>query len=93
MNLYQINEEIEKCIDTETGEILDLEALDKLAMERDTKIENLACWYKNLMADAEALKAEKNAFAKRENAAKNKADSIKRYLSSVLDGEKFATSD
>ena len=48
MNLYQINEEIEKCIDTETGEILDLEALDKLAMERDTKIENLACWYKNL---------------------------------------------
>ena len=91
MNLYQINEEIEKCIDTETGEILDLEALDKLAMERDTKIENLACWYKNLMADAEALKAEKNAFAKREKSAKNKAESIKRYLSSVLQGEKFNT--
>ena len=66
MNLYQINEEIEKCIDTETGEILDLEALDKLAMERDTKIENLACWYKNLMADAEALKAE-NALRKQED--------------------------
>ena len=91
MNLYQINEEIEKCIDTETGEILDLEALDKLAMERDTKIENLACWYKNLMADAEALKAEKNAFAEREKSAKNKAESIKRYLSSVLQGEKFNT--
>ena len=91
MNLYQINEEIEKCIDTETGEILDLEALDKLAMERDTKIENLACWYKNLMADAEALKAEKNAFAEREKSAKNKAESIKRYLSLVLQGEKFTT--
>ena len=85
MNLYQINAEIENCIDTETGEILDVEALNNLALERDTKIENLACWYKNLMADAEALKAE------REKAAKNKAESIKRYLSSVLQGEKFTT--
>ena len=89
MNLYQINAEIENCIDTETGEILDVEALNNLALERDTKIENLACWYKNLMADAEALKAEKNAFAEREKAAKNKAESIKRYLSSVLQGETF----
>lgn len=91
MNLYQINAEIENCIDTETGEILDVEALNNLALERDTKIENLACWYKNLMADAEALKAEKNAFAEREKGAKNKAESIKRYLSSVLQGEKFTT--
>ena len=30
-------------IDTETGEILDVEALNNLALERDTKIENLAC--------------------------------------------------
>ena len=37
MNLYQINAEIENCIDTETGEILDVEALNNLALERDTK--------------------------------------------------------
>lgn len=80
------------CIDEETGEVVDIEALNNLSMEREIKIENLACWYKNLMADAEALKAEKNAFAEREKAAKNKAESIKRYLSSVLDGEKFTTS-
>lgn len=91
MNLYQINEEIENCIDAETGEILDVEALNSLSIERNKKIENLACWYKNLMADAEALKAEKNAFAEREKTAKNKAESIKRYLSTVLDGEKFTT--
>ena len=30
MNLYQINEEIENCIDAETGEILDVEALNSL---------------------------------------------------------------
>lgn len=92
MNLYEINEAIMNCIDEETGEVVDVQALNELSMERDTKIENLACWYKNLMADAEALKAEKNAFAEREKAAKNKAESIKRYLSSVLDGEKFTTS-
>ena len=91
MNLYEINEAIMNCIDQETGEVVDIEALNNLSMERDSKIENLALWYKNLMADAEALKAEKNAFAEREKAAKNKAESIKRYLSAVLDGEKFTT--
>lgn len=91
MNLYEINDAIMDCIDADTGEVIDIEALNSLSMKRDTKIENLACWYKNLMADAEALKAEKNAFAEREKAAKNKAESIKRYLSSVLDGKKFAT--
>lgn len=91
MNLYEINEAIMNCIDEETGEVVDIEALNNLAMEREIKIENLALWYKNLMADAEALKAEKNTFAEREKAAKNRAESIKRYLSAVLDGEKFTT--
>lgn len=91
MNLFQINDEIEKCIDQDTGEILDIEALNNLSMEKDAKIENLACWYKNLVADAEALKAEKNAFAEREKSTRNKAEQIKSYLNSVLNGEKFAT--
>lgn len=91
MNLYEINEAIMNCIDEETGEVVDIEALNNLSMEREIKIENLACWYKNLMADAEALKTEKNAFAEREKSAKSKAESIKRYLSSVLQGEKFTT--
>lgn len=91
MNLYEINDAIMNCVDAETGEIIDIEALNNLSIERDSKIENLACWYKNLMADAEALKAEKNAFAEREKTIRNKADSIKKYLSRVLDGEKFST--
>lgn len=91
MNLYEINDAIMNCVDAETGEIIDIEALNNLSIERDSKIENLACWYKNLMADAEALKNEKNAFAEREKRAKNKAESIKRYLSTALNGEKFKT--
>lgn len=91
MNLFEVNEAILNCIDQETGEVLDVEALNQLEIEKGAKIENLALWYKNLMADAEALKKEKDAFAQREKSAKNKADSIKRYLASVLNGEKFQT--
>ena len=48
MKLYEIDEAILNCIDTETGEIIDADQLDKLTMERDTKIENVACWIKDL---------------------------------------------
>lgn len=56
MNLYKIEEEILKCVDTETGEIINVEALNALKMQRDTKIENIALWIKNLLSDAEQLR-------------------------------------
>lgn len=88
-NLYEINNEILNCIDAETGEIVDVEKLAELQIARDTKIENIALWYKNLVSDAEQYKAEKNAFAEKERVAKNKAESLKKYLDSVLNGETF----
>lgn len=91
MNLFQIDEEIMSCVDMETGEIIDSAKLDELQMDRDTKIENIACWIKNLLSDAEALKAQKQAFADRQKAAENKAESLKKYLASHLDGQKFST--
>lgn len=91
MNLFEIDEEILKTVDTETGEIIDIEKLEQLQMDRDSKIENIACWIKNLNADAEALKAQKQAFADRQKAAENKAESLKKYLASYLDGQKFTT--
>ena len=89
MNLFQIEEEIMKCVDMETGEIIDSEKLDKLQMDREQKIENIALWIKNLVSDAEALKAEKQTFADRQRAAENKAASLKKYLSDYLAGEKY----
>lgn len=81
------------CVDPETGEVNEdqLILLERLEMDRDKKIENLACLIKNLRADAAALKAEKDAFAKRQKQAENKAESLSRYLESVLNGEKFST--
>ena len=99
MKLFDIDERLAACVkldesrvvDTESGEIIDLEALAALEMERDKKIENLGCWYKNLLAEAEALKAQKNAFAEREKAKKAKAESLKGFLGRYLNGKKFET--
>ena len=59
MTIYEIDQAIMNCVDVETGEIIDTEQLDKLQMERDAKLENVACWIKDLKAEAEALKNEK----------------------------------
>ena len=89
MTLYEIDNEIMNCIDEETGEIIDLDRLNALEMERDKKIGNVACWIKDLKAEAEAIKAEKQALEKRQKAAENKAESLKQWLQTVLEGEKF----
>jgi hypothetical protein len=79
------------CVDTETGEIVDPEALDALLMQRDEKLEAVALWIKNLQSDALAYKAEKEAFAARQKAAEDKVESLKRYLADALQGQKFST--
>lgn len=91
MNLYEIDREILACIDYETGEILDSQRLEMLEMEKEKRIENIGLWIKNLEAEAEALKKEKDAFAAREKSTKSKADQLKKYLESALCGQKFQT--
>ena len=39
--LYEIDADIMGCVDTETGEIVDIERLKALEMERDAKIEGV----------------------------------------------------
>ena len=91
MKLYEIDNAIMDCVDMETGEIIDVERLSALQMERDQKIEGIGCWIKNLLSDAKALKEEKDNLAARQKSAENKAASLKAYLSSYLNGEKFKT--
>lgn len=78
-------------IDEETGEITDVHALNALQIERDTKLENIALWIKNLKADAEMFKTEKQAFDEKQKRAEKKAESLKNYLASALEGQKFKT--
>lgn len=90
-DLYEIAADMLALVDPESGEILDFDRFEALSMERDTKIENMALWYKDLVSDAAQYKEEKDKFAEREKAAKNKAESLKRYLDTILSGEKFQT--
>ena len=90
MNIYDINRAIENCI-TEDGEVIDEQALTELLMAKEEKIENVACWIKNLTAEAEAIKAEKERLAERQKKAEEKAESLKKWLAFALEGEKFTT--
>ena len=91
MKLYEINNAILNCIDMETGEIIDIDKLNELELERDAKIENVACWIKELKAEAEAIKAEKLALAERQKVAENKVESLKKWVAYALGGQKFST--
>ena len=91
MKLYEIDAEIMGCIDEETGEIFDIDRFNQLAFEREAKIENICLWIKNLKAEAEALKAEKEVFAVRQKAAEKKIDSLKKYMEMCLEGTPFET--
>ena len=80
MNLYEIDAAITALVDPETGEISDFTKLEELSMARDQKLENVACWYKNLMAEAKAIRDEEKVLAERRQSAERKAESLKRYL-------------
>lgn len=90
-NLYEIDEKILECFDPETGELLDAEQLESLQMERNTKLENVALYIKNLKADAAMYKAEKQAFEERQAAAEKRAENLSEWLKNALDGQKFKT--
>ena len=94
MKLYELVREIDNFefeIDEETGEILNASALDDLEIERDTKIENIGLWIKNLEAEAKAVKEEKDNMAARQKSLERKVSSLKDYLVYALNGQKFST--
>ena len=90
-SLYELDAAILACVDAETGEVVDLDKLEALQMERDAKIENCALWVKELTAEAEAIGKEEDALARRRQVKEAKAERLRQYLASALGGEKFET--
>ena len=94
MRLYEINDGIatlrEFNVDPETGEILDLpeedinELIGVLELDREEKIENIACLIKELKKEAEALDTTKKEIAARYDAEvkarQRRIESLKNYL-------------
>ena len=89
--IFQIDAAIMDCVDEETGEILDFEKIKSLEMDRDEKIEQMACMYINTMAYAEKVKEEKLKLAEWQAKAEKQAEGIKEFLSGYLGGQKFQT--
>lgn len=91
MKLYEINAALEALVNPETGELLDYEAFESLQMARDEKIEGMALWYKDMVAEARAIKEEAETLTTRRKTLENKAERLKSYLDYQLGGEKFQT--
>lgn len=89
MSIYDIDSAIVSLIDEETGEISDEEAFDALQMERDVKVENIGLYYKDLAAEAKAIKEEEASLAARRKSVENKAERLKHLLDYALNGDKF----
>ena len=95
MNIYQIDRQIEELLsetDPETGEVLfDPEQLNTLMMEREQATEDLALGYKNLTAEAAAIRTEASILNERARKVERMAENAKRYLAAILGGAKFKT--
>ena len=77
-------------VDPETGEVLDasaiedLKELDALKIDRKQKIENIACYIKNLEAEAEAIAAEVKKQNDRAKRKKTRAESLRKYVANSM---------
>lgn len=89
MSIYEIDDAITSLVDMETGEIEDEKRYDELQMERTQKVENIACYFKNLTAEAKAMREEEANLAQRRKAVESKAERIKALLVYALKGERF----
>jgi len=97
MTLYEINQEIESvlenAIDLETGEISEeaLQKINELQIAKDAKVENVALWHKNLIAESKAIADEIKALQDRKKSIEKKLEWQERYLEWALQGQKFET--
>ena len=83
-SLYEINQTYKAFLDQiASGDIPEeaiADTLEALDGEFDEKVDNIACYIKSLLSDAQAIKAEQDALSERAAAKKHKAESLQGYL-------------
>lgn len=91
MRLYDIAENLYTVIqgglvyDEDTGEIIfEPGDLERLEADFDMKLEACGIFVKNLNADIEAMKAERNRLSERIRTAEGKRDRLKAYMSDCM---------
>lgn len=97
-SLYTINDQvdsimakIQSAFDESTGEIINEELyaesqkeLDNLEIAQNEKIENIACYIKNLCSEVFALENEIKTFSQRKKVKENQLKRVKEYLANFL---------
>lgn len=96
--LYEIKNELNELLlmADEQGLSLDdiKDTIDGIEFEFEEKADSTAKMIRTLIADADAVKAEKDRLADREKALRNSADNLKKYLETMMlevDKKKFKT--
>lgn len=89
MNLYELTQEFATAmqaitVDPENGEVSGFEAVDALDTAFEDKAEAYAVTIKNLLAEAAALKNERDNMKAREDAVKRRAEALKKHLADSM---------
>ncbi len=93
MKIFEILAEIQACVilpdgenavNTETGEVIDIERLKSLEIDRDTWIKNVAMWAKQLDYDYKDLEDHEKSVRDRRRAVGNQRDRLKKLLVEVM---------
>jgi chromosome segregation ATPase len=86
-SLYEIDRDIQAFIDglfamaDENGEVdIDMDILEDLKEQRQTKLENIALYIKNLASEASAIKEEENSLSERRKRLERKCERLKGIL-------------
>jgi len=101
MNLYSLKTElipIQQKLDMwafdhdgDVSEFPFMDVLESLEMEMEDKALSIGIWIKNILAEAEALKAEKKNIEARQKSCTNKAERLKGFLQQmVTPGTKYS---
>lgn len=88
MKLYELSKDYESLIlAIENGDVPEeaiLDTLESITSLLDDKADNIACWIKQLTAEAEAIKAEEDKLKARRTAKLNRAERLTNYLAECL---------
>ena len=95
MTLYEIDSRIREILDSiydaadENGEVgeIDLTELKELQAARETKLENIALYAKNLAVEALAIKNEENTLAERRKRLERKCERLKGILIDAMEAD------
>lgn len=79
MKLYEIAQELREMLEVADNEDYK-DTIEGLHLEFADKVDSVACYIKELQAEAEAIKAEEKALADRRKAKEDKVESLKQYL-------------